>query len=372
MNEKLLCLRCSGCGREYKPGDHYLCECGGVLESSYDLRDLRFHGRGMWRYGDLLPTKRETKLLIGSTPLYAPDLPGMSNVYLKDETRNPSLSLKDRASAVVVSLAKEFGYTEVSCASTGNAAISLACLCASEGLGSHIFVSKTPSEQKLALLRAFGAGIVIVNGSYDDAYDECNRISEKNGYYNRNTAHNPYTIDGKKTVSFEIFSEFGVPDLIYVPVGDGCIISGVWKGFVELKNGGLTDRLPVLVGVQAEGCKPLADAFTAGLKAPERVMSSTRAESIGVGYPRNGLMALRDVRNSRGRFVSVSDEDMIEAMRLISSSTGIFPEIASASTIAAIQEDISSGRIDGGSSVIALMTGSGIKNSQSMEVFTCP
>ncbi len=365
MNERLRALKCSRCGRVFEPDKTaYTCECGGILETLYDCTDVRFEGKDMWRYSALLPAGKRTKLSVGGTPLYEWGAYG-ARILLKDETRNPSGSLKDRASAAVVSVAKSMGYEKISCASTGNAGVSLACLCASEGFESYIFVPKTAAPQKLAQMRAYGADIIAIDATYDDCYDICNSVSRERGYYNRNTAYNPYTIDGKKTVAFEIAEQldFRAPSFVFVPVGDGCILSGVWKGFRELKACGLMEELPVLIGVQADGCAPLANAFC---DREHECKPDTMAESIAVCKPRNGFMALRDVRASGGHFTTVSDDEMFESLKLLASETGIFAELASASAIAAIMKETSEGRIDESDECVALITGSGLKDAHAL------
>ena len=369
MNELLLGLRCSECSSFFDPSGFYCCpKCGGILESVYEYEKVQknFKGEDLWKYGQLLPTRSRSNLFVGATPLYKPiflnERLGL-DLWVKDETKNPTHSLKDRASAIVTVLAKELGYKEVTCASTGNAATSLAGLSASEGLKSYIFVPRTISLPKLVQLQAFNARIIKIDASYDDCYDLCNKLAGRYGWYNRNTAYNPYTLDGKKTVAFEIAEQLDweVPDKVFVPVGDGCIISSVWKGFVELEKIGLTDGLPELIGVQAEGCKPLKEAFDKNL---DDVIAepNTLADSIAVGKPRNGFMALRDVRDSKGKFVSVTDEEMFEAMKLLGATTGIFGELAGVASIAAVKKEIAEKNLDGSERVVALITGSGLKD----------
>jgi len=366
LNEHLVGLRCMRCHRQFPDFDLYSCpRCGGVLETIYEPQSFEVKkGEDMWRYSPLLPTKRRTRLRVGGTPLYRLD----DNIYIKDDTRNPTHSLKDRASAVVVQLAKEFGYRAVACASTGNAAVSLAGISASEGIPSYILVPNSISKEKLCLLLVFGAHVLLIDASYDDCFDLCTELAEGEGWYNRNTAYNPYTLDGKKTVAFEIADQlhYQVPDRVYVPVGDGCIISAVWKGFRELYALGVIDRLPELVGVQAEGCSPLATAFDRGVDRIERVQPDTLAESIAVGVPRNGEMALRDVRASGGKFVTVSDGEMVEAMKHLASTVGIFGELAGVASMAGLMKEQREGEKKGkeNETAVVLITGSGVKDME--------
>ena len=370
MNEKLLGLRCSQCATFFKPDEAlYTCpKCKGVLETVYDYEKIegQFDGEDLWRYRQLLPTTNRTNLWVGRTPLYKSTILneklGLDDLWIKDETKNPTHSLKDRASAIVVALAKELGYKTITCASTGNAASALAGISASEGIESCIFVPENIPLPKLIQLQTFNARVFRIKASYDDCFDLCNRIADKYGWYNRNTAYNPYTLDGKKTVAFEIAEQLKVPDKIFVPVGDGCIISSVWKGFVEFQKLGIINNLPELVGVQAAGCKPLKDGFDLGKKVPDVAKPSTLAESIAVGNPRNGFMALRDVRKSKGKFVSVSDEEMFEAMKLLGSTTGIFGELAGVASVAAIKKEKEENNIDRNEKVVGLITGSGLKD----------
>jgi threonine synthase len=372
MNEKLLGLKCSQCESFFKSSEVLYCcpKCGGILETIYDYEKIEsdFKGEDLWKYTQLLPTSNRSKLFVGSTPLYKfaslNKRLGLRELWVKDDTKNPTGSLKDRASAVVVVLAKELGYKAVACASTGNAASSLAGIAASEGMESYLFVPKSISLPKLTQLQVFNAKVLQINASYDECFELCNQIAQKYNWYNRNTAYNPYTLDGKKTVAFEIAEQLNwkAPDKIFIPVGDGCIISSVWKGFIELRKLGLVSKLPKLIGVQAEGCKPLKDAFDKNKGKVERVKPKTLAESIAVSKPRNGIMALRDVRNSRGKFVSVSDEEMFQAMKLLASTTGIFGELAAVASLAAIKKELKEGSLDKKEQVVALITGSGLKD----------
>src|SRR5215213_3155139 len=307
-------LTCVLCGRSSAPAEApYACpDCGpfGVRRVEYDYVALRrrFDARrlprttetlNIWRYLPLLPLPPDAPplpLQIGWTPLASvPRLRealGLTDLFVKDDTRNPTASLKDRASAIAVARAQAAGNPVVACASTGNAAASLAGLAAAAGLSSRIFVPETAPRAKVAQILAFGATVYPVQGSYDDAFDLCIAACDRLGWYCRNTGYNPYLVEGKKTVALEIAEQLGwrAPDKVLVPVGDGCIISGVWKGFWDLHQLGVIDRLPQLIAVQAEGSAAIARAVESG--APiQPTASNTIADSIAVDLPRNGAMA---------------------------------------------------------------------------------
>nr|HPJ73185.1 pyridoxal-phosphate dependent enzyme [bacterium] len=277
-------LTCISCGRTQKiEGMQYVCpDCGGNLDVEYDYEAVarrltreslaRDDDRSVWRYWDLLPLRDRSHVMpiqIGWTPLYPVRRLGrklgMEKLYLKDDGRNPSASFKDRASSVAVGKALELGFSVIAGASTGNAASSTACLCASLGISPTIFVPKAAPKAKIAQLLVFGARVFAVDGSYD-AFDLCTEVCREYGWYNRNTGYNPYTREGKKTVSYEICEQLGwnPPDAVLVPVGDGNIISGVWKGFKDLLAVGLIDRLPRIIAVQSEKSGAIVDALPAG------------------------------------------------------------------------------------------------------------
>src|SRR3989475_5727790 len=247
-------------------------------------------------------------LAIGGTPLYQVErlrkYLGMSDLWLKDDTRNPSASLKDRASIIAVTRAE--GKT-VACASTGNAASSLAVQAASVGLPCYIFVPQNAPRAKIVQLLMCGAIVFAVQGSYDDAFDLCVEACNVFGWYNRNTGYNPYMVEGKKTVGLEIAEQLGweVPDTILVPTGDGCIISGVYRGFEDLHQLGMIEHMPRLVAVQAEGSPAIVRALE-GDGTVRAYPAHTVADGISVGLPHNGVMAVQCVRASGGHGVTVS------------------------------------------------------------------
>ncbi|MCX7625973.1 MAG: pyridoxal-phosphate dependent enzyme, partial [Candidatus Sumerlaeaceae bacterium] len=305
----LKCLRCIICGREYAPVYRLTCDiCGspdGILDVVYDYEAARrsltrealsrrpFHH---WRYWEVLPLTNQSfipNLHVGWTPLY--DVPrlaryvGVQKLFLKDDGRNPTASFKDRASSMGVAKALEFGFHTVACASTGNAASSLAGFAAAAGLRSYIFVPERAPEPKVAQLLLFGATVLRVQGTYEKAYDLCSTAVERFGWYNRNCAINPYLVEGKKTAGLEIAEQMATqpPDWVAVSVGDGCTIAGVWKGLREMCELGLLPRLPRLLGVQAEGAPAVARQFRLGeAVAFEAREATTVADSICVAVPR--------------------------------------------------------------------------------------
>ena len=375
------------CGTEYNPDEvKYTCsKCGndGVLEVIYDYEEIKKHFSkdslknniifGMWRYLPLLPINDPSKigpLKVGWTPLYEPERIeknlGVSSLWIKDDGRNPTASLKDRASAIAVVKAQELGETILTCASTGNAASSLAGACASLGLKSYIFVPRTAPRAKIAQLLVFGSNVLAINGTYDQAFDLSIKATEEFGWYNRNTAFNPYMVEGKKTVALEIIEQmnFEVPDYIFVPVGDGCIISGVAKGYKDMFSLGFIDKTPKLVTVQAEGCNPIVQAVN-GDGTVNFVEPHTIADSIAVGIPRNRTMAIRDVRESKGFGISVSDEEILDAIRYLGSVQGIFAEPAGATGFAGFLKSLKQGVISKNDKIVVLVTGNGLKDVES-------
>lgn len=382
----VLALVCVRCGRVYEPvPGRYVCDgCGqlGVLRVTYrdeayrdvfDPETLAARTRrglvGQWSYLPLLPVEPDSlpPLRVGDTPLYeAPRLGepfGLSRLLIKDDTRQPSASLKDRASAIAVAQARAQGAAAIATASTGNAAASLAALSASVGSPCVVFVPAAAPRAKVAQILAFGATALLVRGSYDDTFNLCCAACDRFGWYNRNTGYNPYMVEGKKTVAFEIVEQLGwrAPEAVVVPVGDGCILSGVWKGFTDLRRAGIIERLPRLIAVQAAGSDAIARALERGGHL-EPVAPSTVADSISVGLPRNGVMAVQDIAESGGTAVRVSDDEILTAIHRLGRTTGIFAEPAAAATVAALPKLRPLGMIAPGETVVLLITGSGLKD----------
>ncbi len=382
---KVEALECVRCGQRYADGQvRYTCpRCGpaGILDIRYDYDAIAAAGFGPawlaaqperthWRYRDLLPIGDGVEvpsLPVGWTPVFPlPDLArrlGVAELWIKDDGRGPTGSFKDRASSVAAVKAAELGVRAVCCASTGNAASSLAGFAAPLGLEAFIFVPQTAPEAKLTQLLIFGATVFVVEGSYRDAYELCTRAAEAFGWYNRSAGINPVPVEGKKTAGLEIGEQMadGVPDWVSVSVGDGCTIAGIWKGLREMRRFGVIDRLPRMLGTQAAGAAPLVDAFRRGTEDWVPVEAETVADSIAVGEPRNGVKALRAVRESGGALVAVTDEEILAAQRELA-SFGVFGEPAAVAGIAGVRRAREEGLVGPADRVLHVVTGSGLKD----------
>ena len=382
-------LVCIVCGRSYAPGDLQMCEhCGpqGILDVRYDYdtiaaaltrASLATRPRNHWRYRELLPIRADVTLpplSVGDTPVYeSPRLAahvGVARLFVKDDGRNPTASFKDRASSVGVLKALEFGYDTIACASTGNAASSLAGLAASVGLRTMIFVPERAPEPKVTQLLVFGATVFRVKGTYEDAFELCRASCERFHWYNRNSGTNPYLVEGKKTAGLEIAETFstqpllpgsGQPDWVVVSVGDGCTIGGIGKGLHEFKRLGLTAALPRLLGVQAAGAAPVVRAFAARADLVPGP-AETVADSIAVGTPRNWRRALAWIRASRGTMVAVEDSEILDAMRTTARLAGVFGEPAGVTGVAGLRRAVADGRVPPDATALVVITGNGLKD----------
>jgi threonine synthase len=354
---------CPACSASYAPGS----PLRGVLEARFDYPALAPRWKAGEALGDLLcAVEREfhPPYPVGGTPLFrAPRLEaalGLGDVWIKNDGQNPSGSLKDRASFLVVAEAIRLGERNVVTASTGNAASALAAVCAAAGRTAVIYVPRKAPRAKLVQMALYGADVRLVDGTYDDAFALSLRHTAERGGLNRNTAYHPLTIEGKKTVSLEIFEALrGAPDWVVVPVGDGVIISGVWKGFLDLLEIGGIARLPRLACVQAETSDAIHRYITTGAYA-NAPNPATIADSISVGAPSNAHMAKRAVERSGGTSVTVSDAEILEAQGLLARTTGVFAEPAAAAPIAGLSKLRE--RIGPAERVVALVTGHGLKD----------
>ncbi|MCH7701059.1 MAG: threonine synthase [Planctomycetes bacterium] len=376
-------LTCVCCDREFAEGEATTCPgCGpdeGILDVHYDLpsvatsltRDaLARRSLSHWRYRELLPLDEAfcpTSGTIGWTPMIeAPRLAealGIGRLRLKDEGRSPSGSFKDRASSVGVARAMQEGQRTLACASTGNAASSLAYCTAAAGLETNIFVSQAVPDGKLAQLLAYGARVFKIQGSYAQAYELCTRACERFGWYNRNAAINPYLVEGKKTGGLEVAEQCvdDPPDWVVCSVGDGCSIAGVHKGLAQMRAIGLIDWQARMLGVQAAGVDAIARAYETG-DLDRSGAGYTYADSINVPVPRNWRKAVNAVRDSNGAFATVTDEQIMEAVRQSGRLAGVFAEPAAAAAVAGIAGARHDGLLNPQSSVVAMITGNGLKD----------
>jgi len=384
--------RCSLCNKDYTPGQvTYTCPAdGGNLDVVLDYDAIKkkyqpddFIRRGdpsLWRYLPLLPVSEpegdSTPLhAAGGTPVFklntlAHKL-GLENLWLKDESRNPTASFKDRASAIVVARAREIKAELVVTASTGNAGAALAGMAAAVGQKSIIFAPKTAPQAKVAQLLIFGAKVLLVDGTYDDAFELTIKAADEFGWYCRNTGYNPFTAEGKKTAAFEIWEWWQSKQseskrsnkaiTLFVSVGDGNIISGIHKGFKDLFALGWIEQIPRIIGVQAQGSAAIANAFHAGTEIITPVSATTIADSISVDLPRDGVRAVRAVKQTGGTYIIVSDEEIISAIAELG-RLGVFAEPAGATAYAGLVKAISTGVIGTSDPVLVLNTGSGLKD----------
>ena len=393
--------KCSLCGEEFLQGQvTYTCpKDGGNLDvvldfesinKKYQAEDILSRTENsLWRYLPLLPVGdppgASTPLHVaGWTPIFA--LPRLAeklhlkHLWLKDESRNPTASFKDRASAVVVTRAIETGSDIIVTASTGNAGAALAGMAAAVGQKAIIFAPKSAPPAKVAQLLVFGAKVILVDGTYDDAFDLTIQAANEFGWYCRNTGYNPFTLEGKKTAAFEIWewwtaaqadhklgassNEPESPLTVFVSVGDGNIISGIHKGFKDLLNLGWIHIMPRIIGVQAEGSAALYNAYIANTETVTPVAANTIADSISVDLPRDGVRALRAARETKGSYITVTDDEIIKSIAELG-KMGVFAEPAGATAYAGLVKAVGSGVVGAGDPILVMNTGSGLKDINS-------
>lgn len=380
-------LKCLICDKEYHPDSiDYICPdhgTEGILDVQYDYDHIKRNisresllqnpDRTIWRYKPLLPVNPDSpvpKLAVGGTPLYdatrLSEKLGLKKVWVKDDGLQPTASFKDRASALAIVKGREKGAEIITTASTGNAAAALSGLCAAINQQNTIFVPESAPQAKIAQLLAYGSTVMLVRGSYDEAFDLCLAAAVTYGWYNRSSGYNPYMIEGKKTAALEICEQlhWKIPDRIFVSVGDGCIIGGIHKGLKDLKALGWIEQIPRLMGVQADGSDYLYQAW----KNNEDVLSKppipvdTIADSIGAGLPRDRLKAMAAVKESDGEFISVSDSEILSAMIELARSTGVLSEPAGATSYAGLVKAVNEGRCRPDETVVVINTGNGLKD----------
>ena len=398
--------KCSNCltrfsSKEIESELHYLCpKCGkseknkplqGVLWIEYDYQGLKRKltkeqfletpAARFWEYPQLLPleyfiargkiqfqkvkSEQLERLKLNGNPLLKYEIADQP-VLIFDDTRNPTLSFKDRASSLVAVKAQQMGIREIAAASTGNAASSLSGICARLGLKAHLFVPKNIPAGKRIQIQSFAAQIYLVDGDYDQAFDLSLEISRLKGWYNRNTAYNTLTIEGKKTAAYDIFlaTNGKVVDIIFVPVGDGVIISGIYKGFWELKKLGFIERIPQLIGVQAEGSNALIRYLEKGEFT--YLPASSIADSICAGAPRNLYMAAYAIEKSGGKAIAVTDGEILQAQKIAAQKMGLLIEPAAAASLAGYLKYRKKNAVKKKLTIMLLVTGNGLKDLDSL------
>lgn len=377
-------LECTLCGKTYDP-DQIIYTCPdhegvkGILEVKYDYdvihdnfdADLDGNISSQWKYRAFLPIHDDAEPVTldegGTHLLDAPNLSRELGVetFVKDDGLNPTGCFKDRASSIAVTKARHAGRDVVTCASTGNAAASLSGYAARGGLDCRIFVPGDAPEGKLAQPLIYGAEVLAVNGTYDEAYDLSLEVTDEYGWYNRNAAINCFQIEGKRTTGHELAEQTrgDVPDWVVFSMGDGCTIGGAWKGFREFYELDYVEDTPKMLGVQAEGASAIHDAFHEHDDVDD--IADTLADSIAVGRPRNTIKACRALEESGGTSVLVSDEEILQAEELLGSSEGIYSEPAGAAPVAGVRKALEKGIIESDETVVVNSTGFGLKDSES-------
>lgn len=381
-------LECSICGSQYDPNQiQYVCpKDGGNLDVILDYEKIKAYTHpqdiltstdaSIWRYLPLLPVSapgyEDTPLhRVGWTPVYRPQALakslGVRSLWIKDESPNPSASFKDRASALVLTKAKQESVKTVVVASTGNAGAATAAMAAAIGMHAVILAPKSAPPAKIAQLLVFGAQVILVDGNYDQAFDLSISASQEFGWYNRNTGYNPYTAEGKKTAAFEIWEQVlqHIPKnqtlTIFIPVGDGNIITGIHKGFKDLHALGWIEELPRLIGVQAEGSAAIFNAWQNNSDIIYPVNANTLADSISVNLPRDGYRALRAVQETSHCFLTVSNQEILNAIATLG-KVGIFAEPAGAAAFAGLEKALINQVVNRANPILVLNTGSGLKD----------
>jgi threonine synthase len=373
-------LQCKECRETYPLEARYVCErCFGPLEVAYDLtrldpaetrRRIQAGPQTIWRYADFLPFEGAPApgLPVGLTPLQkAPRLAealGLGEVWVKNDTANPTHSFKDRVVAVAVAKAQELGYQVVACPSTGNLANAVAAHSAAAGLDSYVFIPADLEEQKVLATGVYGTHLVAVRGTYDDVNRLCTELSADRDWAFVNVNVRPYYAEGSKTIAFEIAEQLGfeLPDRVVAPIASGSLFTKIARGFEEWREVGLVSgELPTFNGAQAAGCSPVAQAFEAGHDFCRPVKPDTIAKSLAIGNPADGPYALDLARRSGGSIDSVTDDEVRQGIRLLAQTTGIFTETAGGVTTATLRKLAERGDIGPDERVVAVITGDGLK-----------
>ncbi|MDA8174529.1 MAG: threonine synthase [Nitrospiraceae bacterium] len=379
-------LKCRECSREYPVEPIYVCEfCFGPLEAVYDYDGIKkvltretiaARPRTLWRYKELLPIGGEPQVGLdsGFSPLIKADnlarILGVKELYIKDDTvMHPTLSFKDRVVSVALTKAKEFGFDTVACASTGNLAHSVSALGARAGLKRFVFIPASLEKSKITASVVYEPNLIAVDGNYDDVNRLCSEIANKHRWAFVNINIRPFYAEGSKTMGFEILDQLGwqAPDHVVVPCASGSLLTKVWKSFKEAHKIGLINDLHTKVyAAQATGCSPIAAAIKSGADVIRPVKPDTIAKSLAIGNPADGYYATAVVRETGGYGEHVSDAEIIDAIKLLAATEGIFAETAGGVTLAAARRLIEAGKIDKNGSTVICITGNGLKTQEAL------
>ena len=382
----VLGLKCRECGREYDIAPIYVCEfCFGPLEVAYDYpkikkvltrKKIESRPESLWRYKELLPVDGEPQvgLTSGYTPLVKADklarLLGIKELYLKDDTVvHPTLSFKDRVVAVALTKAKEFGFDTVACASAGNLAHSVAAHGAKAGFKRFIFIPSTLEKSKIVASLVYQPNLIAVDGSYDDVNRLCSEIANKYKWAFVNINIRPFYAEGSKSQGFEIIEQLGwkAPDNVVVPCASGSLLTKIWKSFQEFQKIGILDDVQTKVyAAQATGCGPIAEAIKNDTDVIRPVKPDTVAKSLAIGNPADGVYAYQAVKESGGYGEDVSDQEIIDAIKLLAQTEGIFAETAGGVTLATTMKLLKQGKLDPDGSTVICITGNGLKTQEAL------
>jgi threonine synthase len=379
-------LVCRECGKEYPTKAIHVCEmCFGPLEVKYNYEEIKKNishkkiqdgPHSIWRYADLLPVEGPAFLgpHAGMTPLVrAKNLGaylGLDELYIKNDTVNhPTLSFKDRVVAVAITRARELGFETIACASTGNLANSVAAHAAASGMRAYVFIPGDLESAKVLGNLIYKPNVVEVEGNYDDVNRLCSEIAGEHAWAFVNINIRPYYAEGSKTLAFETVEQLGwrTPDQVVIPMASGSLLTKIWKGLHEMKALGLVDDVQTKInGAQAEGCSPISTAFKSGRDFFKPVKPKTIAKSLAIGNPADGYYALKATAESQGCMDMVSDDEVVEAIKLLAQTEGIFAETAGGVTIGVLQKLVKQGTINKSDVTVAYITGNGLKTQEAV------
>ncbi|MEO0758214.1 MAG: threonine synthase [Cyanobacteria bacterium J06648_16] len=380
-------LRCKECGTTYDLGAKHVCEeCFGPLEVNYDYEAIRRQvsresiqagPHSIWRYKAFLPVATDTPIDVGTgmTPLLKANRLarrlGLKDLYIKNDAVNmPTLSFKDRVVSVALTRAQELGFSTVSCASTGNLANSTAAIAAHAGLECCVFIPADLEAGKILGTLIYDPTLMAVEGNYDQVNRLCSEVANTHGWGFVNINLRPYYSEGSKTLGFEVAEQLGwqLPDHIVAPLASGSLFGKIYKGFNEFVKVGLVDEKPVrFSGAQAEGCSPIYEAFKAGRDFIKPVKPNTIAKSIAIGNPADGIYAVEIAKKTNGNIEAVTDAEIVEGMKLLAETEGIFTETAGGTTIAVLKKLVEAGKINPDETTVAYITGNGLKTQEAVQ-----